>query len=229
MGDKVHTRWEPYTNNKAYLKLNEDLLKNEINQINYTSATFGLRDDLYDFWFVEMEKNGNCSVFDSQKNIYISNKHSQNKDPALDRCLERLNQSEEYNYLREMFLTEYENCMNTVENSLSLKNLFNTVCLDIISIRRLLIEYELCCNGNKTDIRSTICSLKNFNKEFVAYNLTTLIDYAVKKAFTIDPSITTSVNTIVLSNSSVNSKLGFSVDFCLVLLFVNFFFCSIYC
>ena len=77
--------------------------------------------------------------------------HTQGSNPALDKCFSLLNNSTEYNHLREMFLTEYENCMNKVDYSVALKTLFNTVCLDLIAIRRLLIEYELCCTGNTTE------------------------------------------------------------------------------
>ena len=97
---------------------------------NKTLHSKEIRKDLYDFWFVEMDKNANCSSFDTgSRNFYKSSVHTKGKDRALDRCLGLLNQSEEYNYLSDMFLIEYENCMSSLDpETPQLKNLFNTVC-----------------------------------------------------------------------------------------------------
>lgn len=146
-------------------------------------TTYGIRDDLYNFWFEEMDQIVNCSAL-SKGSMYQGKYHTKGKDPAMEKCFELLNASEEYNYLGEMFLIEYEYCMNSVENS-TIKNLFNTVCLDIIAIRRMLIEYNLCCSGDQSKVSSTICSFKNFNKKFVNYNLTSLINFAKRSASTV--------------------------------------------
>lgn len=168
-------------NNRSYLRITTDLLRNKAKN---SVQTFGVRDDLYKFWFIEMDKNGNCSSFDFDMNLpYESKRHTKGIEPALDKCFDLLNQSKEYNHLREMFLTEYENCMNSIGYiDHKLKNLFNTVCLDVIAVRRMIIEYETCCMGNRKEITSTICEFKNFNKKFLGYNLTKLIEYTKQKA-----------------------------------------------
>jgi hypothetical protein len=150
-----------------------------------TTAETGIRDDLYDFWFVEMEKSGNCDKFNSKdQQPYKSGNHTGGLEPAIDRCFELLNESSEYNYLREMFLIEYEKCMNSAGDNERLKNFFNTFCLDAIAIRRLLIEYETCCvssksnnNETRTAVTSTICSLENFNTKFIGYKVDDLIRF----------------------------------------------------
>lgn len=180
IGEKVNRIWEPYTNNKAYLKLNNDLLKassdGSLAQIHY-----GVRDDLYNFWFVEMKKDSNCT-YSKTDNGYES-KYETKKNRAINKCIEKLNESADYLHLKDMFLIEYENCMNTIEQNVPpLKNVFNTFCLDIIIIRRLLIEYSVCCNQNETEITSTICSMKNLDPKYAKYNISNLISYAIKQS-----------------------------------------------
>ncbi|RNA28704.1 neuroligin- X-linked isoform X2, partial [Brachionus plicatilis] len=147
IGQPINVKWDSYMNNRSYLRITTDLLKNKAKN---SVQTFGVRDDLYKFWFIEMDKNGNCSSFDFDMNLpYESKRHTKGIEPALDKCFDLLNQSKEYNHLREMFLTEYENCMDSIGYiDHKLKNLFNTVCLDVIAVRRMIIEYETCCMGN---------------------------------------------------------------------------------
>lgn len=168
-------------NNRSYLRITTDLIKN--NKIN-SVRSYGVRDDLYKFWFIEMGKNGNCSSYDFDMNFpYESKRHTKGIEPALDKCFDLLNQSTEYNYLREMFLTEYENCMNSIETATpQLKNAFNTICLDVIAVRRMIIEYETCCIHDPQKITSTICEFKNFNTKFLGYDLKKLIEYTKQKA-----------------------------------------------
>lgn len=174
--------WEPYENGKAYLTINKDLvdqadsssgIQQRLTHANQNTIKYGIRDDLYDFWFVEMDKLGQCNRYGAKLNGYKSENHTGGAQPAMDKCLDLLDKSHEYNYLREMFLYEYETCLNAAGTS----NLFNTICLDIIAIRRMLIEYELCClNRDKHfNVTSTICTFKNFNTRFVGYKLNDLI------------------------------------------------------
>jgi hypothetical protein len=145
-------------------------------------TSMGIRDDLYKFWYGDLKKSGDCDA--QEINDYASRRHSENSQhhqPALDKCFEKLNESNEYNYLREMFLIEYEICMNSAGDDSALKNVLNTFCFDVIIIKRLLIEYELCCIGNDTEITSTLCSMKNFNSNHTKYNLKELIGYVRKK------------------------------------------------
>lgn len=181
IGEPTNVKWDSYMNNRSYLRISTDLItKNSKDSVQ----SFGVRDDLYKFWFIEMDKNGNCSSYDFDTNFpYESKRHTKGIEPALDRCFDLLNQSQEYNHLREMFLTEYENCMNSIDTvAPQLKNLFNTVCLDVIAVRRMIIEYETCCMADSKEITSTICEFKNFNTQFVGYNLTKLIEYTKQKA-----------------------------------------------
>ena len=158
--------WPPYTQNKAYLKLSTDLLNQNLFDVNNEAdVDYGIRDDLYNFWHVELDKLGKCNEYDSKetKDNYQSRTHS--SDPALNKCLELIENSTEYNHLREEFLTEYEQCMNALEGNSKLKspkyrNLFNTHCLDAIAMRRLLIEKSICCSYNQTEIYSTICQIE---------------------------------------------------------------------
>jgi len=172
------TIWNPYTKNETYIKLHTNLTSHEQNSTFIIETNTGVRDDLYKFWYGDLKKNGDCDVKDIQdyKSRYHS-KNSPNSQPALDKCFEKLNESSEYNYLREMFLIEYETCMNSAGDDSSLKNLFNTFCFDVIIIKRLLIEYDLCCIENNTEITSTLCSMKNFNSNHTRYNLKELIGY----------------------------------------------------
>lgn len=171
--------WLPYSNNEAYFQINSDILSQKpMNSSNH----FGIRGELYKFWHVELEKSGQCFDYNYyQSKQYESKIHSSGNEPALDKCFETLENSNEYNYLRENFLTEYETCMNTLEASASfasspgLKNLFNTHCLDAIAIRRLLIEYNMCCNQNKSQIYSTICAF-DINRNYLDKNVINLAE-----------------------------------------------------
>ncbi|CAF0710765.1 unnamed protein product [Brachionus calyciflorus] len=173
-GEIINFKWDSYMKNNSYLKFNSDLLKNKP-----FNTSYGVRDDLYNFWFVEMDKNGNCSSYDyNENNKYEGKKHTKGKNPTLDNCFELLNQSKEYNYMTDMFLIEYEKCMNSIENVSEFKSLFNTFCLDVIAIKRMLIEYDVCCKSE--DTWSTICEMKNFDKKFLSYDLKGLIDFTKK-------------------------------------------------
>lgn len=202
IGETVPKKWEPYLDRKAFLVLDTNLSKNKpiSNEYAMDMTSLGIREDLYNFWFVELEKNGNCNSFNSSVK-YESGNHTGGNDPKLDRCFEELNKSHEYNYLREMFLIEYEQCMSTSGLNEKIKNMFNTICLDIIAIRRMLIEYELCClNKNKIpNITSTICSFKNFNTKFIGYEIKDLINFA-KNSHSSTLKILNS-NTLILSIS----------------------------
>ena len=134
-----------------------------------SSNDVNIRDDLFNFWHVELVKNANCSTQD-----YQSKRHTSGNEPKLDKCLEALDSNQEYLNLTKNFLTEYETCMNTLEdpkNELNkVRNLFNTHCLDAIAVRRLLIENKLCCsnnsNNNKTvETYSTVCDF-NLKTEY---------------------------------------------------------------
>lgn len=202
IGSQVTKRWEPYVNNKAYLVLDRSLVERKPEKIdNHRSTTRaittssssspssynGIRDDLYNFWFVELDKNGHCSSFQPTSPYsrltakYESSRHTGGRDPGMDRCLAELDQSKEYNYLREMFLIEYEYCINMGVHPERLRPLFNTVCLDIIAIRRMLIEYDLCCINSRgiPNITSTICAFTNFNTKFINFKLNDLINYVI--------------------------------------------------
>jgi hypothetical protein len=147
-------------------------------------STFGIRDELHDFWFRRMQNLSKCDSYDTDERQYESRYHTQGVKPDIEKCLSKLDDSKEYNHIKENFLIEYEDCINQFENNNTLKNLFNTFCLDIIVLRRLLIEHKLCCVENDTSIQSTLCSLKNFNKTYVDYNITTLINFAKQSSST---------------------------------------------
>jgi hypothetical protein len=156
----------------------------------------GIREDLYNFWFVELEKSGQCSQFaprsvssggsNSPRQVqaqYESGKHTRGRDAGMDRCFAELERTPEYTYLREMFLIEYENCIHSRGVHERIRNLFNTVCLDIIAVRRMLIEYDVCCLNSRrlnVTISSTICSFANFNTDFIGYTLHDLTAYVIK-------------------------------------------------
>jgi len=178
----VPKTWPPYTQNKAYLKLSTDLLNQNLD-MKSENVDIGIRDELYNFWHVELDKLGNCNKYDSKETQqnYQSRMHS--SDMALNKCLELIDNSTEYNHLREEFLTEYELCMNTLEANNKLKspkfrNLFNTHCLDAIAMRRLVIEKSTCCNYNQTEIYSTICQI-NFDDTYSDLSIVRLAEKAV--------------------------------------------------
>lgn len=144
----------------------------------------GIRDDLYQFWFEDTNRNKYCSNDDptaSITNIY------QSRSAGMQRCFELLDQSTEYAYLEEMFLLEYENCMKSAESAnMSTKRLglFNTFCLDMIVVRRMLVEYNLCCTGHSNQTEtiqpySTLCDIKEYNQTLAKYNLSMIFDYAI--------------------------------------------------
>lgn len=162
-------KWRSYSTNGTYFKINLGLLNSTADL--ESSNNENIRDELYNFWHVDLEKDSKCSNQD-----YESNNHTSGLQPELDKCLEYLDTSSEYVNLRENFLIEYETCMNTLEASSkfknsSLRNLFNTHCLDAIAVRRLLIEQELCCNNNSKNSNtsqtySTVCDF-NLNKDYL--------------------------------------------------------------
>ena len=125
--------------------------------------------------FNQLANQRNCKIKD-----YQSKYHTDGKWPEMDKCFEKLEQSHEYIHLTEMFLMEYERCMASVESLSSLRNFYSTICLDVIAIRRLLIEYDICCNQNDTSVNSTICSYNNFDKKYLKYDLSMLINFTNK-------------------------------------------------
>ncbi len=176
VGSAVGQTWLSYANEKAYFKLGTDLIHNN------SAIDFGIRDDFYNFWFIEMDKNDKCTTKHSNS---IANLHPESSDTTnsekrfasqIANCLVKLNESSEYNYLKEMFLNEYERCMKSVDDNDRLRSRFNTLCLDIIGVRRLNIEYKICCRTNDTSINSTLCSFENFNTEFLDYNMEEFIE-----------------------------------------------------
>jgi hypothetical protein len=168
---------------KSYLKINTDLTRPTHKLPPERSSTgYGLRDDLYQFWFEEMSVDGGqCELLNQN---YSSKYHSNGKQPALDRCFEKLDNHIEYVHLRDMFLLEYENCMSSIENTSSLKTFFNTICLDAIAVRRLIIEYNTCCaDRDGLSITSTLCSFGDtIDKNFLTYNLSMLINHTKQLA-----------------------------------------------
>ena len=187
--------WNSYFQNKSYMKLSAALLDASL------PKSFGVRDDIYHFWFVELLQELDCDKRSRGGGggeltstaaaaaayvpmPYVSGKHSQGAQPALDKCFERLNQSDEYTHITEMFLTEYENCMEMAENNSMLRNFFNTFCLDTIAVRRLVIEYQLCClksneTGNADEdelVNSTLCDVRDFNTELFDYDVAKLVN-----------------------------------------------------
>jgi hypothetical protein len=169
------------------------------------STTYGIRDDFYNFWFEETGRKKFCTNKNQSSNVY----KSQNK--AIDKCLELLDKSDEYSFIREMFLYEYEKCMNSinqsiyVNNNTSLKTLFNTFCLDVLIVRRMIIEYNVCCVNNEITLaNSTICSImKNFDRKFLDYDIDDLIEYAKKHA-PVESSTTTNTSVVTSSGRALN-------------------------
>jgi hypothetical protein len=186
IGDKVPKKWLPYTDDRAYLKIGPSLIDEPSNHTDY-----GIRDEVFDFWFRELIEYDNCERYDGIKNVYEPDKHTDGRNKRLDKCFLKLDSSEEYTYLKENFLTEYEICMNnvqTIKDNKAYESSFSTYCLDIVAVRRLLIEYSLCCNKSDPDVTSTICDIENFNEKFLNYNLTSLIAFVQKenKKFTVE-------------------------------------------
>lgn len=183
MGKNVPNTWLPYMKNKAYLKFNSDLLKQE-DSLNYSANNFCLRNDTYNIWNIELEKSGNCRKYDfNQMNEYESKNHTNGTNKAYDKCFELLDTSNDYIYLKEYFLIEYENCMNALENSNKLKNsrirnVLNSFCLDALAVRRLYIEQKTCCKQNKTYVDSTLCDIK-LNEKYLDYNVLSLVEEIV--------------------------------------------------
>jgi hypothetical protein len=174
VGEQVPRKWEAYSNEKAYLKLSTDLLNQTEDSESPVKTERGIRDELYKFWFDDTNRNRDCNPADaSASKVYKS------ANPGMHLCFELLDNSTEYNYLDDMFLLEYEKCMNSVESvKPSMRGFFSTFCLDVIVIRRLQIEYDLCCVKNAGRANSTLCGIRNFNKKLLSFNLTMLIDHA---------------------------------------------------
>jgi hypothetical protein len=166
-------------------------LRSSLQQLNATSTSTaanssaverGIRDELYKFWFERSNRNRDCnpSATDTTTNTDTVYKSA---NAGMQLCFELLDATPEYVHLSEMFLLEYETCMNLVESNSSSaqKGLFNTFCLDIIVVRRMMIEYDVCCRKNvKRGANSTLCAMKNFNTKFLDLSLTKLIEQAAK-------------------------------------------------
>ncbi len=160
-------KWEPYSNDKAYLKLSTDLLSPDRN----AAIDRGIRDEMYKFWFEDTNRNKYCDPTNPD-----ATREYKSANPGMQVCFELLENSTEYNYLNEMFLLEYEKCMHATENvSAAARGFYNTFCLDMIGIRRLLIEYNLCCVKHAGRANSTLCGIKNFNKMFLDHDIGKLI------------------------------------------------------
>jgi hypothetical protein len=172
--ERIDHKWISYLDNNSYIKINSDLTKTDLNSSDYIGND--IRSDLYEM-FGELAREKNCKVKE-----YQSKHHTSGKWPQMDKCLEKLEESSEYIHLTEMFLIEYEKCMSNVESQSSLRNFYGTICLDAIAIRRLLIEYDICCNQNDTSVNSTICSYNNFDKKYLKYDLSMLINFTKKMA-----------------------------------------------
>ncbi len=199
--------------NNSYLKINSDLTKSDLNSSDYIGND--IRNEIYEM-FGKLANQSNCKA-----NDYQSSHHTNGKWPQMDKCFEKLEQSHEYMHLTEMFLIEYEKCMNTIESQSSLRNFYSTICLDVIAIRRILIEYDICCNQNDTSVNSTICSYNDFDKKYLKYNLSMLINYTKKMA-----NIGISNNRMIVTQSISNS-LSLITTFYLNIIMI-FIFCLLF-
>ncbi len=126
-----------------------------------------------------MFKNDKCAkkTLNSVDNFHSDTTEQDTKFTwQLQNCFDKLNELSEYVYLKNMFLNEYENCMKSVDDNDRMRSRFNTLCLDIIAIRRLNIEYQTCCRTNDTSINSTLCSFEKFNTEFLDYSLRDFVE-----------------------------------------------------
>ena len=77
--------------------------------------------------------------------------------------------------MQKNFIFEYEKCVNEFKKT--------TVCLDAIVIRRLVIEYHMCCNQNYS-IYSTICNYKDFEFKYLEYDITSLVKKSLENKST---------------------------------------------
>lgn len=164
--------WSPYTEQKSYLKIKSDLINPTTKRVEFNDAN--LRDELYKIWTHEdVTNNQTCQSYHNQSIPYNPRQHTNGRNEPLERCFAALGNSTEYIYLGEHFLIEYEKCVEVIEEK-SFHSLSSTACLDVIAVRRLIIEHQLCCQNNDTYITSTLCSFKNFDINYVDYNLTSL-------------------------------------------------------
>ena len=166
---KVPKKWQQYTKDKSYLRLSVDLISPSVTTLETDDLL--IRNELYNMWTEEEINNEGCTS--SSNKIYQGAKHSNGNNPPLDRCFEALENSSEYMYLGEHFLIEYENCLKIVDEE-NFHSLLTTICLDTIAIRRLIIEYNLCCGKDSSVITSTLCEFENFNTMYSNHNLSTL-------------------------------------------------------
>lgn len=166
---QVPKEWHPYTRDKNYLQLSTDLISPTESTLTQESTL--IRDDLYKMWNKEETPIYGCQNYfiPTKDGAYVTDGNSQ----ALDRCFKALDNSSEYTYLGNHFLIEYENCLKLVDEE-NFHSSLTTICLDTIAIRRMIIEYNLCCGKNSSVITSTLCEFKNFNTMYLDHNLSTL-------------------------------------------------------
>jgi len=163
--------WPAYATDKAYLRISADLL--EPSQATLATNHTQIRDQLHQVWTLDDERhNGGCRSY--QSGAYNPGLHTSGAQPALDTCFAELSKSNEYRYLGEHFLIEYEHCLKLLDSD-KFHSLLTTVCLDAIAIRRLIIEHTTCCRNDSRRITSTLCSFEAFNTEYDAHNLTSLM------------------------------------------------------
>ena len=142
-----------------------------------------IREELYKIWHLEMEKNGYCEQFDEKSKFYDPKNHTFGKDIRLENCFNLLQNSNEYNNLRENFLHEYEKCVDEYEHTKHImENSVTIYCLDAIAVRRMMIEYSVCCLNRETkNSYSTICEYTNFNQDYLNATLLEIVKKAIKK------------------------------------------------
>ena len=192
-GQRVDKVWIPYVPRKAYFKFNSNLskknFKNEEDDVEESEQiSFDIRNDVYDFWTNKIQRSGSCETYDSKTNPYVSEKHSRGQAPAVDACLGRLAEHDEYMNIKNNFLILYEKCVGDHENNAIYRNMFVTFCLDILVVRRMLIEYKTCCLDNDERITSTICHFKNFDKKLLDLNVDDLIEFAKNSTTMFSPT-----------------------------------------
>ena len=214
----VPKAWLPYTKEKSYLKIISDLIDPTAESVNLNDSY--IRDDLYQTWIVDDERNNqSCKSYHNKSITYTGREHTRGTNEALERCFEALEASEEYIYLSEHFLIEYERCVKFIEEK-AFNTLSSTACLDIIAVRRLILEHKLCCRNNDSYIISTICHFENFDSSYSEYNLTSLMRLI---SVNTPPHVYIDSSAISLTNSVSRFLLFF---FCTSVLFVQMICCT---
>ncbi len=122
--------WLAYTNtSKSYLPISTDLLTNKTKTVNNSH----IRELLHQVW--TLDDNDTCNM--NHAKTYDPGNHTSGTQPALDNCLSELNKSDEYRYLGEHFLIEYEHCLKLLDNEeVTRFTIFITIFLLLIFWRR---------------------------------------------------------------------------------------------